>query len=271
MIGPKYLVYIPGGVPRDDAKIRAFAGAAGLSLYDAKIQLGAPGPRKVGAFVKEEEAQMQALALRQAGIMAFVIEKDRFSRAPKIFRGLKAVEDPTGLVFTIETAPAPGELNAQCFELPQPKGVVRAVVLGLYTQTTTHTAAGARGRFDRGTASRSEVQQPFVHLYSEDPHTILEITGTRFEFEWLKRLATLSGSERYQKLAEMLATFYGAKLDTTLFRMPGEVAAITAILNVDMSRGLASAGAATSSASSDDSPVAMAASRIIVYSLVFGV
>jgi hypothetical protein len=270
MVGPKYLVYIPGGVPRDEAKIRGFAGAVGLSLYDAKIQLGAPGPRKVGAFVKEEEAQMQAVALRQAGIMAFVIEKDRFSRAPKIFRALKAVEDPTGLLFTIETAPAPGELNAQTFELPQPKGFVRAVVLGLYTQTTTHMA-GARGRFDAGSSRRSEIQQPFIHLYSEDPHTILEITGTRFEFEWQKRLATLSGSERYQKLAEMLGAFYGAKLDTTLFRMPGEVAAITAILNVDMSRGLTSAGAATSSASSDDSPLAMAASRIIVYSLVFGV
>jgi hypothetical protein len=130
MIVPNYFVYIPGGIKRDDAKVKAMAQATGLGLYEAKVILGAPGPRKVGAFAKEEDAQGQALALRQGGINAFVIDKARFSRSPKIFKALKAVEDPTGLVFSIETAPAPGEVNAQFFDLPQPKGLVRAVVLG---------------------------------------------------------------------------------------------------------------------------------------------
>ncbi|MBI3857966.1 MAG: hypothetical protein HY293_19985, partial [Planctomycetes bacterium] len=108
MIVPNFFVYLPGGIRRDDAMVKAMAQATGLGLYEAKIMLGAPGPRKVGAFVKEEEAQAQALALRQAGLNAFVIDKIRFSRAPKIFKALKAVENEAGLVFSIETAPAPG-------------------------------------------------------------------------------------------------------------------------------------------------------------------
>ena len=131
MIGPNYFVYLPGGIKRDDAKVRAMAQATGLGLYDAKVMLGAPGPRKVGAFVKEEEAQASALALRQGGLNAFVIDKDRFSRAPKIFKALKAVQDDSGLLFSIETAPAPGELNARYFDLPQPKGIVQCVILGV--------------------------------------------------------------------------------------------------------------------------------------------
>lgn len=269
MIGPGYFVFIPGGIKRDEAKIRALANALQLSLYDAKIMLGAPGPRKVAAFAKQEEAEMQALALRQAGIAAFVIDKARFSRLPKVFKALKAAEDVSGLVFTIETAPAPGEVTVRTFELPQPKGLVRAVVLGYYTQTTTHRDGG-RSKMAVTTTSRSQVQEPFIHVYSEDPHTILEIAGTRFEYAWLQTLGTLSGAARMQKLAEHLASYYGAVLDQTLFRTPEEVNAITAALNVDAATGRGGQGLATASSSTDDSPLAMAASRIIVYSLVYG-
>lgn len=269
MIGPGYFVFIPGGIKRDEPKIRALADALKLSLYDAKIMLGAPGPRKVAAFAKQEDAEMQALALRQAGIAAFVIDKGRFSRLPKVFKALKAVEDPSGLIFTIETAPAPGEVTARTFELPQPKGLVRALVLGYYTQTTTHREGG-RSKLDVAGVRRSQVQEPFIHLYSEDPHTILEITGARFEYAWLQTLGTLSGGARMQKLAEHLASYYGAVLDQTIFRTPEEVTAITAALNVEAATGRAGQGLATASSSTDDSPLAMAASRIIVYSLVYG-
>jgi hypothetical protein len=269
MNGPNFLVYIPGQLKRDEALVRALSEALKLSLYDAKVMLGAQGPRRVGAFVKQEEAEALALALRQAGVAAFVIDKQRFSRLPKIFRALRAVEDPAGMVFTIETAPAPGEVVARTFELPQPKGLVRALVLGFYTQTTTHRD-GSRSKFSAGSQSKTQVQEPFIHLYSEDPHTILEIRGPRFEYAWLKTLGTLSGNARMQKLAEHLAGFYQSILDTTLFRTPEEVNAITAALNVDAARGQAGAGVATASASSDDAPMAMAASRIIVYARVFG-
>ncbi len=269
MIGPNYFVYIPGQLKRDDALIRAFSSALKLSLYDAKVMLGAQGPRKVGACAKQEEAEMEALALRQAGIAAFVIDKERFSRLPKLFRALKAVEDPSGLVFTIETAPAPGEVMARTIELPQPRGLVRAVVLGVYTQVTTHRD-GSRSKYTSGTQGKTQVQEPFIHLYSEDPHTILEVRGPRFEYAWLQTVGTVSGNARMQKLAEHLAAAYKAILDDTLFRTPEEVNAITAALNVDVAHGQAGSGVATSSASSDDAPVAMAASRIIVYARVFG-
>jgi len=263
MIAANFFVYLPGGIQRDDAKIRAMADATGLGLYEAKVMIGAPGPRKVGAFGKEEEAQALALQLRQGGLNAFVIEKARFSRAPKIFKALKAVENETGLVFSIETAPAPGEVNAQFFDLPQPKGLVQAVILGAYTQTSVRDA-GAKGATG---SSRSEVREPFIHLYSEDPHTILEIRGPKFEWAELKKLQGLLGDQRWVKMAELFAEYYKAKLDTTLFKTPAEVSAITAALNVDAAHGMMAKGGA---ASSDDSPVAMAASRIIVYSLVFG-
>ena len=258
MIASSFFVYLPGGIQRDDAKVRAVAQATGTGLYEAKVVIGAPGPRKVGAFGTEEEAQALALQLRQAGLNAFVVEKARFSRAPKVFKALKAVENETGLVFSIETAPAPGEVNAQFFDLPQPKGLVRAVLLGAYTQTSVH--GGTKASLG---SSRSEVREPFLHLYSEDPHTILEIRGPKFEWEGLKKLQGLLGDQRWLRMGELFAEYYQAKLDATLFRSPGEVAAITAALNVD-------AGRSTSGASSDDSPVVMAASRIIVYSLVFG-
>jgi hypothetical protein len=255
MIAANYFVYLPGGIKRDDAKVRVMADATGLGLYEAKVMIGAPGPRKVGAFGKEEEAQALALKLRQGGLNAFVIEKARFSRAPKIFKALKAVENETGLVFSIETAPAPGELNAQFFDLPQPKGLVQAVILTAYTQTNITGV------------TRSEVREPVIHLYSEDPHTILEVRGPKFDWAGLKKLQGLLGDMRWIKMAELFAEFYKAKLDTTLFKTPAELTAITAALNVDAAHGMAGKGGA---ASSDDSPVAMAASRIIVYSLVFG-
>jgi len=255
MIAANYFVYLPGGIKRDDAKVRVMAEATGLGQYEAKVMIGAPGPRKVGAFGKEEEAQALAVKLRQGGLNAFVIEKARFSRAPKIFKALKAVENEMGLVFSIETAPAPGEVNAQFFDLPQPKGLVQAVILAAYTQTNI---AGV---------SRSEVREPVIHLYSEDPHTILEVRGPKFDWAGLKKLQGLLGDMRWIKMAELFAEYYKAKLDTTLFKTPAELTAVTAALNVDAAHGMAGKGGA---ASSDDSPVAMAASRIIVYSLVFG-
>ena len=266
MIVANYFVYIPGGVKRDDAKIKAMAQATGLGLYEAKVILGAPGPRKVGAFAKEEEAQAQALALRQGGLNAFVIDKARFSRSPKIFKALKAVENEAGLVFSIETAPAPGQVNAQFFDLPQPKGLVRAVVLGCYTETKTHSVASRGGV----SATRSEVREPFIHLYSEDPHTILEVRGAKFEWAALQALKGVYGDQRWVQVAEIFAKYYGAKLDLTLLKTPEEVTAITAALNVDASHGISSKGTTGGTASSDDTPIVLAASRIIVYSLVFG-
>jgi hypothetical protein len=258
MLAANFFVYLPGGIKRDDAKVKVVAQATGLGLYEAKVMIGAPGPRKVGAFAKEEEAQGMALQLRQGGLNAFVIDKARFSRLPKIFKALKAVEDPAGLVFSIETAPAPGQVQAQFFDLPQPKGLVQAVVLAAYTQTSVHGLGGKGG---------AEVREPAIHLYSEDPHTILEVRGPKFEWAGLKALQGLMGDLRWIKMAEIFAEYYKAKLDTTLFKTPAEVGAITAALNVDAAHGVKSQGGA---ASSDDSPMAMAASRIIVYSLVFG-
>jgi hypothetical protein len=269
MIIPNYLVYLPGGIQRDDAKVKAVAAATGQGLYEAKVMLGAPGPRKVGAFGKEEEALGQAAQLRQAGLNAFVIDKMRFSRAPKVFKALKAVQDDQGLVFSIETAPAPGQVNAQFFELPQPKGFVRAVVLGAYTETKTHSDR-AGGKFGVTTSNKTEIREPFVHLYSEDPHTILEIRGPKFEWAGLQKLQGMMGDLRWQKMAELFGAFYQCKVDMTLFKWPAEVNTITAALNVDASHGISVAGARTGSSSSDDTPLAMAASRIIVYSLVFG-
>jgi len=269
MIIPNYFVYLPGGIQRDDAKVKALAAATGQGLYEAKIMLGAPGPRKVGAFGKEEEALGQAARLRQAGLNAFVVDKVRFSRAPKLFKALKAVETGDGLLFSIETAPAPGEVNAQFFDLPQPKGLVRAVVLGAYTETKTHTDGG-RSKFGASLGSKSEIREPFVHLYSEDPHTVLEVRGPKFEWAGLQALKGILGDLRWQKMAELFAGYYQCKLDMTLFKFPGEVGAVTAALNVDASHGTAASGARSGSSSVDDTPLALAASRLIVYSLVFG-
>jgi hypothetical protein len=270
MIGDTvYFVYLSGGIKRDETKIKAFSQASGLSLYDAKVMLGAPGPRKIAAFAKEEEAGELVIRLRQAGLPAVVVDKNRFSRLPKIFKALKAAESPDGLIFTIETAPTSADPMARVFELPQPRGFVRGIVLGFYTQTTTHTESG-RSKFSMSTSSKSQVRAPFVHLYSEDPHTVLEIHGPKFEFAWLQQMGTISGDLRSKQLATRLAFYYNAKLDETLFNSPEEVGTITAALNVDSSRGQSSAGLRTGSSSSDDSPLALAASRIIVYSLVFG-
>jgi hypothetical protein len=269
MTSPNFFVYLPGGIQRDDAKIRAVAQATGQGLYEAKVMLGAPGPRKVGAFLTEEEAQTQALQLRQAKLNAFVIDKLRYSRAPKIFKALKAVENAEGLVFSIETAPAPGQMNAQIFEYPQPRGIVQAVILGVYAETKIHSD-GSRSKYSGTTGTKSEVREPFLHLYSEDPHTILEIRGPKFEWAGLKPLQGMFGDPRWLKMAELFSGYYKARLDTTLFKFPDEVNAITAALNVDASHGMASAGASGGMSSSDNTPLAMAASRIIVYSLVFG-
>lgn len=268
MLIANYFVYLPGGIKRDDAKVKALASATGLGLYEAKIMLGAPGPRKVGAFGKEEEALVQAAQLRQSGLNAFVVDKTRFSRAPKVFKALKAADTGDGLLFSIETAPVTGEVNAQYFDLPQPKGLVKAVILGAYTETKTHTSLGTK--YGSSSSSKSEIREPFLHLYSEDPHTILEVRGPKFEWAALQKLAGLLGDARWLKMAELFAEYYRCKLDVTIFKTPEEVSAITAALNVDAVHGTSSSGGRGGSSSSDDTPLAMAASRIIVYSLVFG-
>lgn len=268
MLIPNFFVYLPGGIQRDDAKVKALAAATGQGLYEAKIMLGAPGPRKVSAFGKEEEALAQAAALRQAGLNAFVIDKIRYSRPPKVFKALKAVENETGLLFSIETAPAPGQVNAQFFDYPQPRGMVRAVILGAYTETKVKS--GGPSKYGGGVSGKSEIREPFVHLYSEDPHTILEVRGPKFEWAGLQQLQGLLGDQRWFRLAELFADYYKCKLDVTLFRSPAEVNSITAALNVDAAHGMSAQGSGGGSASSDDTPLAMAASRIIVYSLVFG-
>jgi hypothetical protein len=267
MIAANHFVYLPGGIKRDEAKIAAMAKATGMGLYEAKVMLGAPGPRKVGAFAKEADAQAQALQLRQGGLNAFVIDKTRFSRPPKILKALKAVEGEAGLTFSIETAPAPGQLSAQHLDLPQPRGLVQAVILGVYTESKTMEATR---KGIAGGSSRSEIREPFIHLYSEDPHTILEVRGPRFEWAALQKLQGILGDQRWIKTAELFADYYKAKLDTTIFKAPMEVGAITAALNVDAAHGMSGAGAGGGPSSSDDSPVVVAASRIIVYSLVFG-
>jgi len=269
MTVPNFFVYLPGGIQRDDAKIRAVAQATGQGLYEAKVMLGAPGPRKVGAFPTEEEAQAQALQLRQAKLNAFVIDKLRYSRPPKVFKALKAVEQPDGLLFTIETAPAPGQMNAQIFDLPQPRGLVKAVILGFTAETKTRQEVAA-GKFSVSSSSKSEVREHFLHLYSEDPHTVLEIRGPKFEWAGLKTLQGIFGDPRWLKMAELFAEYYKARLDATLFKFPDEVTAITAALNVDAAHGMSGTGARGGTSSSDNTPLAMAASRIIVYSLVFG-
>jgi 7-keto-8-aminopelargonate synthetase-like enzyme len=71
-------------------------------------------------------------------------------------------------------------------------------------------------------------------------------------------------------MAELFAEYYKARLDATLFKFPDEVNAITAALNVDAAHGMSAMGARGGTSSSDNTPLAMAASRIIVYSLVFG-
>ena len=267
MIGPGFLVYLAGQAKRDDALIPVFSRILGISLYDAKIGLGAPGPRRVASFNTQEEAEAKVLELRQAGLTAIVIEKDRYSRAPRIFKALKAVEQPDGLLFTIETAPAPGEIQARIMELPQPKGLVRGMVLGCYTQINVHVDGGARNKVS--TTTKSALRAPFLHIYADDPHTILEIHDPRFDFPWLKQIGVY-GDLRWITLAERFAAYYQIKFDSTIFKTQEEVQVITTPLNVDPLKGKAGSGPSSSASSSDDAPLAMAASRVIACATIFG-
>ena len=167
-----------------------------------------------------------------------------------------------------ETAPAPGELKARVMEYPQPKGFVRMVVLGAYTQTST--TIGTTGKRQLESMNKSDVRAPFIHLYAEDPHTILEIHDPRFDFDWVKKMG-IYGDLRWVQLAERFRDYYQAKMDMSLFKVPEEVGIITTPLNVDPLKGKGGTGATTSSSSTDDAPLAMAASRVIAYASVFGV
>lgn len=260
MIGPNFFVYISWQGQRDDAKVKSFASIMRLAPYDAKIMLGAPGPRKVAAHVKLEDAEAQVLELRQAGFTAIIVDKQKFSRAPALFRATKAVETPSGMTFSLERLPD--------FELP--KGVARAVVLGYYTESTRHTDnVGPRG-FRQTIASTSRVRNPFIHVYSDDVHTVLDIRGPKFEYAWLDGQGTLSSEQRWPKLAERLASYYGVLEDTTLFKFPDEVNAVTAALNVMADAGKAASVSMGGASLSDDTPVALAASRVIVQCRVYG-
>jgi hypothetical protein len=260
MIGPNFFVYISWQGQKDDAIVRSFASILKLAPYDAKIMLGAPGPRKVAAHVKLEDAERQILELRQAGFTAIIVDKQKFSKSPALFRATRAVETPQGMTFSLERLPD--------FDLP--RGIARAVVLGYYTESTRHTSnVGPRG-FSSTISGITRVRNPFIHVYSDDVHTVLDIRGPKFEYAWMEGQNTLSSEQRWPKLAERLAAYYGALLDTPLFKYPDEVGAITAALNVAMDSGQAASSATGGNTLSDDTLVALAASRVIVQCRVYG-
>lgn len=260
MIGPNFFVYVSWQGPRDDAKVRAFASILGLAPYDAKILLGAPGPRKVAAHAKLEDAERQALELRKAGFTAIIIDKQKFSRAPALFRAIGAVETPEGMTFTLDRLP---DFNLL-------KGAARAVVLGYYTEATRRTdTVGPRG-FSSTVSGTTRLRNPFIHVYSDDVDTILDIRGPKFAYEWLDHQPTLAAEQRWPRLAERLASYYGVLLDTTLFKSPDEVEPITAALNVTMNAGQSVSGLAGGESLTDDTPVVLAASRVIVQCRVYG-
>jgi len=261
MFGPNFFVYLAWKGQRDDAKVRTFASIMHLSPYDAKVMLGAPGPRKVAAHVKLEEAERQTLELRKAGFTAIIIDKQKFSRAPALFRAVRAVETPKGMTFSLERLPD--------FELA--KGAARAVVLGYYTEATRHTDnLGPRGLVQT-IASTTRVRNPFIHVYSDDVDTILDIRGPKFECAWLEGEGALPSDQRWQKLAGRLSAYYDTFMDDTLFRYPDEVGAITAALNVSADSGRGFTASVGGQALVDDTPVALAASRVIVECLVYGI
>jgi len=260
VIGPNYFVYVFWQGPRDEAKVRAFASILGLAPYDAKILLGAPGPRKVAAHARLEDAERQVLELRKAGFMAVLIDKQKFSRAPALFRALGAVEVPDGMIFTLDRLPD--------FHLV--KGSARAVVLGYYTEATRRTdVVGPRG-FSSTVSGTTRLRNPFIHVYSDDVDTILDIRGPKFSYAWLDQQPTLAAEQRWPRLAEHLASYYGVLLDTTLFRSPDEVNPITAALTVAMDSGPAASGLGGGHSLTDDTPVVLAASRVIVQCRVYG-
>jgi len=207
-------------------------------------------------------------AVAPGGLNAFVIDKLRFSRAPKIFKALKAVETPDGLLFTIETAPAPGQLTAQIIDLPQPRGLVQAAILGFYTETKRHTDVG-RSKFSVSSSSKSEIREPFVHLYSEDPHTILEVRGPKFEWAAsgkFREYWAISTGRGWRALFGLLQVQAGRHALQDAGRSEHDHR------RPQRGRGPrhVGGGGRGGSSSSDDTPLALAASRIIVYSLVFG-
>jgi hypothetical protein len=260
MIGPNFLIYVSWQGQKDDAKVRSFASILKLAPYDAKVMLGAPGPRKVAAHLKIEDAERQVLELRQAGFTAILVDKQKFSRAPALFRAIRAVETPQGMTFSLEKLPD--------FELP--KGLARAVVLGYYTESTRHTSTvGPRG-FSTTISGTTRVRNPFIHVYSDDVHTVLDIRGPKFEYAWLDGQGLPSAELRWPKLAERLAAYYGAFLDTTLFKYPDEIGAITMALNVAAESGKQASASTGGDSLSDDTPLALAASRVIVQCRVYG-
>lgn len=257
--GPNFLVYSAGGGERDEVRTRAMAKVLGLSAYDARMLIAAPGPRRVAAFVKQEEAEAKALELRQAGVTGFVVDKARFSRLPVILRALSCTENEEGCVFRINR-------GGEEMEYPQPKGIVRAVVLGSYSQTTIRQEI--RGRFAGQSTQKTVRREPFVHVYADDPHTVLEITGTGFTSAWVRDLGPATGDLYWQQLATKFAVIYGAAISTLLFRTPEEQDMITAPLNVTAVGG--GIGPRGKTGAVEDSPIAMAASRIVAYSIAFG-
>ncbi len=260
MIGPNFLVYIRWQGQRDDAKIRTLASILRVSPYDAKIVLGAPGPRKVAAHARIEDAERQALELRQAGFTAIIIDKQKFSRAPALFTALRAVETPSGMKFSLERMPD--------FELP--RGSARAVILGYYTEATSRTDfVGPRG-FVQKISSTTHLRNPFIHIFSDDVHTVLDIRGPKFDCAWLGGMESLSAEQRWPALAAKFASYYGVLLDDTLFRHPDEINAITAALNVTVVAGRPGAMDMGGQTCSDDTAVALAASRVIVQCRVYG-
>jgi hypothetical protein len=154
------------------------------------------------------------------------------------------------------------------FDLP--RGLARAVVLGYYTESKRHTDNVGKRIFAQTLSGTTRIRNPFIHIYSDDVHTVLDIRGPKFEYAWLDGQGLPSAEQRWPKLAERLAAYYGAFLDTTLFKYPDEVGAITMALNVTMDSGQQASAVTGGDTLSDDTPMALAASRVIVQCRVYG-
>lgn len=260
---PTVLVYIPGLASNDVERARAVAGILGLAIIDAKMLLAARTPRRVGAFVREEDAHQLAVDLQEVGIRAFVLDKEDFTGPANITRAKGLVAYPDRLTFT-DTLVVGSDLQAGPREMTLRKGEVKAIVSGVVTEEIAKASID-RKWIETHVERRGDL---FLHLYWGSALGFLEIRHTTFDYSCLEN-RTHSSVDNFQTITAFLRQFFAhAAFDEVLSRQPGDANIMTASLPVDWTVGPAQVGAVSATRTATDEAMMMCASRIVARALM---
>lgn len=203
----EYGVYIPGAAAPEEAVCAALAGAAELSLIDARMILTSRLPKRVRVEGTAEAAAGLVRRLRNGGLDAFVITEEALRRARPPRATSFRVQ---GGRLLLDTGPFEPELAVH--------GEIRR---SRRIDSLRANYDGVSPIIERARGIADDRSERFLHLYGDSHARVVEIRPRDFQFRALGRDFGVSLAANERAFLELLRTLRPKlRYDDTLLRHP---------------------------------------------------